>query len=62
MCSAVGIGVLFLPSTLCGAGWPLGIAMILIIGLAADWSSRALVEATCKSKVCYHLFNRQRMH
>ena len=53
MCSAVGIGVLFLPSTLCGAGWPLGIAMILIIGLAADWSSRALVEATCKSNVCH---------
>jgi len=50
LCSSVGIGVLFLPTTLCGAGIPLGIASILLIGLAADWSSRALVEATCKSK------------
>lgn len=50
LCSAIGIGVLFLPSTLCGAGIYVGVAGILLIGLAADWSSRALVEATCKSQ------------
>eukprot|EP01083_Nonionella_stella_P089519 249780_1 len=50
LCSAVGIGVLFLPSTLCGGGLFVGIAGILLIGLAADWSSRALIEVTCKTK------------
>lgn len=41
---------MILPSTLCGSGMPLGIAMLLLIGLVCDWSSRALVKATCKTQ------------
>lgn len=58
MCSAIGMGVICIPSTLCGSGLYLGIILIVFFGFISDWSSRAVIKVTVHSKVkAKHILN-----
>lgn len=56
MCSAIGIGVICIPSTLCGTGIYVGIILIVLFGYTSDWSSRAVIKVTVHSKVKQNYF------